>query len=69
MNKSYTFLLAMMLTFATAYAQPRYNKANMNLEHLNRGVVAVRDGEKVVISWRCLSSDAKGEAFSVYRNG
>jgi rhamnogalacturonan endolyase len=69
MNKSYTFLLAMMLTSATTYAQPRYNKANMNLEHLNRGVVAVRDGEKVVISWRCLSSDAKGEAFSVYRNG
>jgi rhamnogalacturonan endolyase len=41
----------------------------INREKLNRGVVAIRSGEKVVVSWRTLTSDSIGEAFDVYRDG
>lgn len=63
--------IAAALTIAVAaYAQPRYDIANMSREQLNRGVVAVRDDSgHVAVSWRSLSSDGKGEAFDVYRNG
>ena len=50
-------------------AQPRYNKAKMNRETLDRGVVAVRNGQQVVVSWRTLSSDAIHEQYDIYRNG
>ena len=50
-------------------AQPRYQKKQMMLEPLNRGVVAMRSGNQVVVSWRTLSSDKPGEFFDVYRNG
>lgn len=50
-------------------AQPRYQRNRMMLEALNRGVVAIRSGNQVVVSWRTLSSDKPGEAFDVYRNG
>lgn len=51
-------------------AQPRYDKSAMNLEKLNRGVVALRSQDnKVVVSWRTLEGDAKGESYDVYRNG
>jgi hypothetical protein len=53
----------------TASAQCRYDKAQMQTEHLNRGVVAVRSGSKVMVSWRTLPGDRQGEAFDVYRNG
>ena len=40
------------------------------LEHLNRGVVAVRETpEEVFISWRYLSSDPMNTSFHVYRDG
>ncbi len=52
-----------------AMAQPRYQKERMKLEQLNRGVVALRNGGQVVVSWRTLSSDKTGEPFDVYRNG
>ena len=50
-------------------AQPRYDMNGICREHLDRGVVAIRHGERVVVSWRSLSSDAVGEAFDVYRDG
>ena len=52
-----------------AKAQPRYDMKKIQREDLNRGVVAVRSENKVVVSWRSLSGDAVGEAFDVYRNG
>ena len=56
--------------FGTALlAQPRYDMSKIKREHLNRGVVAIRSGQEVVVSWRTLSSDAVGESFDVYRNG
>ena len=50
-------------------AQPRYNMKSLVREKLNRGVVAIRDGQRVVISWRTLTSDGKGEKYDIYRNG
>ena len=58
-----------MVGCLTAAAQPRYNLDKMNREKLNRGVVAIRSGQKVVVSWRTLTSDAVGESFDVYRDG
>ena len=59
----------LMVGCLTAAAQPRYNMDKMNREKLNRGVVAIRSGQKVVVSWRTLTSDAVGESFDVYRDG
>ena len=63
-----TLLLAVLCLSASA--QPNYNYSSMSTEKLDRGVVAVRQADgKVFVSWRILRSDAKGEAFDVYRNG
>jgi rhamnogalacturonan endolyase len=53
----------------TVVAQPRYELDKMCREQLNRGVVAIRNGNQVVVSWRTLTSDTIGEPFNVYRNG
>ena len=52
-----------------AVAQPNYNMQQIKRERLNRGVVAIRHGQQVIISWRTLTSDAKGQPFDIYRNG
>ena len=52
-----------------ASAQPRYDMKKLKREALDRGVVAIRQGEKVIVSWRTLSTDKTGEAFDIYRNG
>ncbi|MBM6993076.1 MAG: rhamnogalacturonan lyase [Prevotella sp.] len=51
------------------FSQTRYKLSQMKTEHLGRGVVAVRSGDKVVISWRTLLSDKTGESFDIYRDG
>lgn len=58
-----------MLSDVVAMAQPRYDMSQLNCEKLGRGVVAVRNGQQVVVSWRTLMADAIGEAYDVYRNG
>lgn len=66
------FLLSFLFSFlplSFAQAQPRYDMQHINREQLNRGVVAIRQGNQVVVSWRTLTSDALGQAFDVYRNG
>jgi rhamnogalacturonan endolyase len=64
------FLMGCLFAGAVmAVAQPRYDMDNICRETLNRGVVAVRSGGQVMISWRTLTSDRVGEAFDVYRNG
>ena len=62
------FVIATM-TSLHSVAQPRYDMSKLNREKLNRGVVAIRENGKVYVSWRTLSSDAKGQTFDVYRNG
>ena len=57
------------LTPVTATAQANYDHSQMCTERLNRGVVALRSGDKVVVSWRMLPSDKSNERFDVYRDG
>ena len=61
--------LLLMVISVGAYGQTRYNMQQLKRESLNRGVVAIKDNNKVIISWRTLSSDKIGEEFNVYRNG
>ena len=66
------FLLSFLFTIlplSFMQAQPRYDMQHINREQLDRGVVAIRQGKQVVVSWRTLTSDAVGQAFDVYRNG
>ena len=58
-------ILALGCSWA-AMAQPAYDLKGMNRELLNRGVVAVRNGQQVVVSWRTLTTDPVGEAYDVY---
>ena len=51
------------------YAQPRYDMDHISREKLDRGVVAFRYGQHVVVSWRTLTSDAVGQPYDIYRNG
>ncbi len=69
MKKSIIAFVILTCGLLSASAQPRYNMEKISREKLNRGVVAIRDGQKVVVSWRTLLSDAQGEAFDLYRNG
>ena len=64
------FLLLSVLSPTTVLrAQPRYDIQSLQREKFNRGVVAVRSENKVVVSWRLLTSDAVNQPFDVYRNG
>jgi rhamnogalacturonan endolyase len=53
----------------SAAAQPNYDMKQIKREYLNRGVIAVRNGQQVIVGWRTLTTDAKGQAFDIYRNG
>ena len=70
--KKLFLILALLITLdlqPILLAQPRYDRTRMNLEHLNRGVVAFRNGAQVIVSWRTLSTDAIGQPFDIFRNG
>ena len=43
--------------------------AAMQLERLDRGVVAVKGSAGTLVSWRALATDPAGLAFNVYRDG
>jgi len=56
------FLCCSILCLAATVAAQR------QMEHLNRGVVAINQGEgKVFVSWRWLASDPDDIAFNIYR--
>ena len=61
--------LFMLLVAIVMYAQPRYDMQNISREQLDRGVVAVRSGDRVVVSWRTLTSDSAGQSFDLFRDG
>ena len=69
MNLKMMYFGLLLLSASSVMAQPCYDLTNMNVEQLNRGVVAVRNGQQVVVSWRTLMADQKSESFDVYRNG
>jgi rhamnogalacturonan endolyase len=54
---------------ATALAQPAYNYKKLQLESLNRGIVAIRTGaDSVMVSWRYLREDPSDVRFTLYRD-
>ena len=62
--------LGILLGNTTLQAQPRYDFTRLKAEHLDRGVVAVRqDDGRVFVSWRTLKSDRVGQPFDIYRDG
>lgn len=73
MKKIILFALTLLFTghctLSTMTAQPRYDLNKLKREQLDRGVVAIREGGKVTVSWRTLNTDRVGEAFDIYRNG
>ena len=67
--KQKLILTSLLLGMLSAAAQPNYDMKQIKREYLNRGVIAVRNGQQVIVSWRTLTSDAKGQAFDIYRDG
>lgn len=68
MNKNLTLSLLIGLALGVN-AQPNYDFSKLKHEQLNRGVVAIREGSKVIVSWRTLGTDKTAEPFHLYRNG
>ena len=70
MRKGLTIIAMALLNVCTAQAQPAYDYGQLQMERLNRGVVAVpmADG-RVMVSWRTLRDDPRHLPFNVYRNG
>jgi len=70
MRKSLTIIAIALLNVCAAQAQPAYDYGQLQMERLNRGVVAVpmADG-RVMVSWRTLRDDPRHLPFNVYRNG
>lgn len=65
-------LVLLLLSLATTplSAQTHYDLTKLQMEKLDRGVVAVRASEdSVMVSWRYLASDPMDESFEIYRNG
>ena len=70
MMKKALFTFLVMTACTTMHAQPRYDMKHIQREKLDRGVVALRQSDgQVVVTWRTLVEDKKGEPFDVYRNG
>ena len=63
MKQRLMILGAMLCGLMAVSAQPRYDFSKMNVERLDRGVVAVRNGQQVVVSWRQLMADKADEAW------
>ncbi len=76
-QKSIGLLIAftLILSFSSPTLIAKANTANVKekagprqMENLGRGVVAVRNGSTVFISWRLLALDSKDIGFNVYRS-
>jgi rhamnogalacturonan endolyase len=51
------------------WAQPAYDMDKIQKEDLGRGLVCLRDGDSVIISWRLLCDDKPSTAFNIYADG
>ncbi|MBQ8051208.1 MAG: rhamnogalacturonan lyase [Bacteroidaceae bacterium] len=69
--KRLAFLLfSSSLIMLNVNAQARYDFSRLQMERLDRGVVAVRTSEdSVMVSWRYLKEDPLGTEFDIYRDG
>lgn len=53
-----------------SHAQPRYDFGQLQMEQLNRGLVAIRQNEsQVAVTWRYLREDPEDISFQLYRDG
>ena len=63
-------LIPMLMAAMAVVGQTRYDYSKIQMERLDRGVVAVRTSQdSVMVSWRYLSTDREDTWFEVYRNG
>ncbi|MBP3789218.1 MAG: rhamnogalacturonan lyase [Prevotella sp.] len=60
--KRLALLLFSLVTILSAMAQSSW-------ENLNRGLVAIKNGNKTFVSWRVLATDAPDVTFDLLRNG
>ncbi|MBQ8541484.1 MAG: cellulosome protein dockerin type I, partial [Clostridia bacterium] len=70
MKKFLSMLLTLVMIMAFAAPLGTLNVAAANtryMEYLDRGVVAIRNGSSVFVSWRLLVSDDPYVGFNVYR--
>lgn len=65
MRRLLTFLLA---TLSIYNGQAQFLKTGQ-VEQLDRGVVAIKNGSQTFVSWRLLATDAEGTTFDVLRDG
>ena len=64
------FFLSVPCLAISIFAQTRYDYSRLQMERLDRGVVAVRSSEdSVMVSWRYLRTDPMDTEFDIYRNG
>lgn len=63
------FPLAAGVATAAPNPAPASSQTARQVERLDRGVVAIRSGDGVFVSWRLLGTDPAGLAFNVYRGG
>lgn len=69
MNRLLSFLCACFVG-GLLTAQTQYDFSKLQMEKLNRGVVAIRTSQdSVLVSWRYLRTDAMNTEFDVFRNG
>lgn len=61
------FLLLSLLLITPSMAQPAYSPT-IQKEHLGRGLVCLKDGDSLVVSWRLLENE-EHLAFDVFANG
>ena len=52
-----------LLSTVNLAAQPQYDYSNMQREKLDRGVVAVKSGNSVFVSWRFFDTDPEDTQF------
>ena len=63
-------LIPMLMAAMAVVGQTRYDYSKIQMERLDRGVVAVRtSADSVMVSWRYLATDREDTWFEVYRNG
>lgn len=64
----YVFLLCALLIMFSAYPQAAAAKASRQMEYLDRGVVAVKVGGGVFVSWRILGTEKSNVTYNLYRD-
>ena len=65
MNLKMMYFGLLLLSASSVMAQPCYDLTNMSVEQPNRGVVAVRNGQQVVVLVEYLVADGHYLVFSV----